>query len=148
MPRTKLVLVLIAAPLLAQDADQQLLSRPPVLQLTLKHAVQLALAPEGSTRVKLAEEDLRQAESRAGESRAALLPDFEGYLQYQNETANLGAYGFNFPKIPIPGVVIPTFVGPFSVLDARASVNQNRIRLQRHPPLSSVQGRHRSHQSR
>jgi outer membrane protein len=125
MPRTKLLLVLAAAaPLLAQDGSQQLLTRPPVLQLSLKQAVQLALAPEGSTRVKLAEEDLKQAESRADESRAALLPDFEGSLQYQNETANLKAFGFDFPKIPIPGFVIPTFVGPFSVLDARASVNQ------------------------
>jgi outer membrane protein TolC len=125
MPRTKFLLVLAAAaPLLAQDGNQQLLTRPPVLQLSLKQAVQLALAPEGSTRVKLAEEDLKQAESRADESRAALLPDFEGSLQYQNETANLKAFGFDFPKIPIPGFVIPTFVGPFSVLDARASVNQ------------------------
>ena len=66
MPRTKLLLVLAAAaPLLAQDGNQQLLTRPPVLQLSLKQAVQLALAPEGSTRVKLAEEDLKQAESRA-----------------------------------------------------------------------------------
>ena len=125
MPRTKLLFVLaVAAPLLAQDGNQQLLTRPPVLQLSLKQAVQLALAPEGSTRVKLAEEDLKQAESRADESRAALLPDIEGSLQYQNETANLKAFGFDFPKIPIPGFVIPTFVGPFSVLDARASVNQ------------------------
>ena len=125
MPRTKLLLVLaVAAPLLAQDGGQQLLTRPPVLQLSLKQAVQLALAPEGSTRVKLAEEDLKQAESRADESRAALLPDFEGSLQYQNETVNLKAFGFDFPKIPIPGFAIPTFVGPFSVLDARASVNQ------------------------
>jgi outer membrane protein TolC len=125
MPRTKLLLFLAAAaPLLAQDGSQQLLTRPPVLQLSLKQAVQLALAPEGSTRVKLAEEDLKQAESRADQSRAALLPDFEGSLQYQNETANLKAFGFDFTKIPIPGFVIPTFVGPFSVLDARASVNQ------------------------
>ncbi len=124
MPRIKLVLLLAALPLLAQDGDQQLLTRPPVLQLSLKQAVQLALAPEGSTRVKLAEEDLKQAESRADQSRAALLPDLEGSLQYQNETVNLKAFGIDFPKVPIPGFVIPSFVGPFSVLDARASVDQ------------------------
>jgi len=125
MPPFKLLLAVAAAmPLLAQDGDQQLLTRPPVLQLTLKQAVQLALAPEGSTRVKLAEEDLKQAESRADQSRAALLPDFEGSLQYQNETVNLRAFGIDFPKIPIPGFAIPSFVGPFSVLDARASVDQ------------------------
>ncbi len=129
MPCAKLLLVLAAAaPLLAQDGDQQLLTRPPVLQLSLKQAVQLALAPEGSTRVKLAEEDLKQAESRANQSRAALLPDFEGYVEYQNETANLEAFGFNFKNIfkdlPIAGLSVPSFVEPFSVLDARATVNQ------------------------
>lgn len=129
MPRSKLLLIVAAAaPLLAQDADQQLLTRPPVLQLSLKQAVQLALAPEGSTRVKLAEEDLKQAESRAVQSRAALLPDFEGYVEYQNETANLAAFGFNFKNIfkdlPIAGFAIPSFVGPFNVLDARATVSQ------------------------
>src|SRR5580692_4342247 len=120
MPRTRLLLAIIAA----FPAFAQLQTRPPVLQLSLKQAVQLALAPEGSTRVKLAEEDLKQAVDRAAESRAALLPDFEGSLQYQSETANLKAFGFDFPKSPIPGFVIPTFVGPFGVLDARASVNQ------------------------
>jgi outer membrane protein TolC len=103
----------------------QLQTRPSVLQLSLKQAVQLALAPEGSTRVKLAEEDLKQAESRSDESRAALLPDLEGSLNYQNETVNLKAFGIDFPKLPPSfGFAIPTFVGPFSVLDARASVNQ------------------------
>ncbi len=124
MPRTKLFFAIIAAfPALAQ-----LQTRPPVLQLSLKQAVQLALAPEGNTRVKLAEEDLRQASDRASESRAALLPDFEGYVQYQNETNNLQAFGFNFQNVfsslPIPAPSIRTFVGPFGVLDARASVNQ------------------------
>jgi len=51
----------LASPMLAQ-----LQSRPPVLQLSLKQAVQIALAPEGSTRVKLAEEAVKQAERRAG----------------------------------------------------------------------------------
>ena len=105
-------------------AFAQLQTRPPVLQLTLKQAVQLALAPEGSTRVKLAEEALKQAESRSAQSRAALLPDFEGSVQYQNETTNLAAYGLTFPKLPIAGFSIPTFVGPYGILDARATVNQ------------------------
>jgi len=113
------IAIAIAFPALAQ-----LQTRPPVLRLSLKQAVQLALAPEGSTRVKLAEEDLKQAESRADQARAALLPDIEGSLQYQNETVNLRTFGIDFPKIPIPGFAIPSFVGPFNVLDARASVNQ------------------------
>ena len=124
MPRTKLFFAIITV----FPAFAQLQTRPTVLQLSLKQSVQLALAPEGNTRVKLAEEDLKQATERANESRAALLPDFEGYVQYQNETNNLQAFGFNFQNvfkaIPGPPVTILTFVGPFSVLDARASVNQ------------------------
>jgi outer membrane protein TolC len=100
-------------------------SRPQVLQLSLKQAVEMALAPEGSTRVKLAEEAMKQAEARRLEARAALLPDLEGYLQDQNETNNLKAIGFHFPSSPIPGFSIPTFVGPFNVLDVRATLNQN-----------------------
>ncbi len=124
MQSTKLLFGLVlAAPALAQ----QLQTRPEVLQLSLKQAVEMALAPEGSTRVKLAEEALKQARSQADEARAGLLPDFESYAQYQNETNNLKAFGFNFAnfsKVPIPGFSIPTFVGPFGVFDVRASVSQ------------------------
>jgi outer membrane protein TolC len=121
MQRIKLAIGLVSiAPLFAQ-----LQSRPQVLQLSLKQAVEMALAPEGSTRVKLAEEAMKQAEARRLEARAALLPDLEGYLQDQNETNNLKAIGFHFPSSPIPGFSIPTFVGPFNVLDVRATLNQN-----------------------
>jgi len=66
MQSTKFLLgFVLASPMLAQ-----LQSRPPVLQLSLKQAVQIALAPEGSTRVKLAEEAVKQAERRAGQARA------------------------------------------------------------------------------
>jgi hypothetical protein len=113
--------VVIVAPLFGQ-----LQSRPEVLQLGLKQAVEMALAPEGSTRGKLAEEALKQAEARRLEARAALLPDLEGYVQDQNETNNLKAIGFHFPTSPIPGFSIPTFVGPFNVLDVRASCRGGR----------------------
>ena len=121
MQRIKLAIGLVTiAPLFAQ-----LQSRPQVLQLSLKQAVEMALAPEGSTRVKLAEEAMKQAEARRLEARAALLPDLEGYIQDQSETNNLKAFGFKFNTPPIPGFTIPTFVGPFDVLDVRATVNQS-----------------------
>src|SRR5271169_2016096 len=94
----KLLILTLAAPL----CGQQLQTRPPVLQLSLKQAVDIALAPEGNTRVRLAEESLKQAEEQSLETRAALLPDFESYVQYQNETTNVKAYGFQFPTIAIP----------------------------------------------
>ena len=95
------------------------------LQLSLKQAVDMALAPDGNTRVKLAEEAIQQAEARSAEARAALLPDIEGAVSEQNQTRNLRAFGFTFPNVPILGFIIPTFVGPFDVFDARASVTQS-----------------------
>jgi len=128
MPCTRLLAIaLLGAPLFGQ-----LQSRPQVLQLSLKQAVDIALAPEGNTRVRLALEDLKQAESRANEARAALLPDLESYVQYQNETNNIKAFGFNFSSfLPAgllpPGLNIsfPSLLGPFDLLDVRATVQQN-----------------------
>jgi hypothetical protein len=122
--------VLATAPLFAQ-----LQSRPPVLQLSLKQAVEIALAPEGNTRVRLAEESLKQADAESKETRAALLPDFESYVQYENETNNIKAFGFNFssfiPAALFPAGVpsIPSLLGPFDILDVRASVNQSVLDL-------------------
>jgi outer membrane protein TolC len=94
------------------------------LELSLKRAVQLATSPEGNARVQLSGEALKQAESRSLETRASLLPDISGAITEQNMTRNLSAVGIRFTT-PIPGFEIPTFVGPFSVLDARVSVSQS-----------------------
>ncbi|HYL38820.1 MAG TPA: TolC family protein [Bryobacteraceae bacterium] len=126
MPCTKYC---IAVFLISPAFAQQLQNRPPVLQLSLKQAVEIALAPEGNTRVRLAEEALKQSETQSNQSRAALLPDFESYVQYQNETNNIKAFGFNFSSFipPIPGLNLnfPSLLGPFSILDVRANVNQS-----------------------
>lgn len=117
MPQTKLLIACLAIfPLFAQ---------PPVLQLSMKQAVDMALAPDGNTRVKLAEEAIREAQARSAEARSVLLPNVDGAISEQNQTRNLKAFGFQFPNIPIPGFTIPTFVGPFDVFDARASVTQS-----------------------
>lgn len=116
MWRVRAVPFLLAAPLLAQS---------PALQLSLKQAVDIALAPEGNTRVKLAEEAIRQAEARSAESRAALLPNLDSSITDENQTRNLKAFGFQFPNVPVLGFTIPTFVGPFDVFDARANANMN-----------------------
>jgi outer membrane protein TolC len=98
---------------------------PDALQLSLKKAVEIAVAPDGATRVKLAEEELRQSKARANEARAALLPNLDGSLTYQSETQNLKAFGFNIQIPPTIPIRIPTFVGPFDVLDVRASASQS-----------------------
>src|SRR5579884_3408010 len=119
-------LACVAVCMLGAGYAQQLETRPPVLQLSLKKAVEIALAPEGSTRLQLAQEVLKESEARTAEARAALLPDFEGQVTERNFTENLQALGLQFSTlIPIPGLHIPALVGPVSVLDVRASVNQN-----------------------
>jgi outer membrane protein len=94
------------------------------LQLNLKQAVELALSPDGSARVQLSSEGTRQAQSRAAQSRAALLPNLDSYVAEQNRTTNLAAMGIAF-HIPIPGFVFPSFVGPFSTFDARLTATQS-----------------------
>lgn len=94
------------------------------LQLSLKRAVEIATSPEGNTRIQLSGEALKQAESRAAQARAALLPDLEAAFSEQNLTRNLAAQGISV-TVPIPGFRFPTFVGPFSTMDARVTGSQN-----------------------
>ncbi|HWB84599.1 MAG TPA: TolC family protein [Bryobacteraceae bacterium] len=114
-------LLLLAVPLgLAQD---EVSGRAP-LQLSLQRAVEIAISSEGSTQVQLAGEALKQAQSRSLEARAALLPDLEASISRENQTRNLAALGIGFIN-PIPGFEFPTFVGPFTTMDARVTVSQN-----------------------
>src|SRR5260370_37682220 len=108
------VLVLVfTLPAFAQQRE----TPPRVLQLSLKKAVEIALSPEGSTRLQLAQEALKQTEARQGQARAALLPDLEGQVSDQNQTRNLAALGIQFPSLP--GFHFPTVAGPFNVLELR-----------------------------
>ena len=94
----------------------------PTLSLSLRHAVELALAPGGSARTQLAEEFIQQAEARSDQSRAAFLPDIESSVLDENLTRNLKTFGISIPENPFFN--LPTVVGPFTVFDARASVTQ------------------------
>ena len=94
------------------------------LQLSLKRAVEMAVSPEGNTNIQLSGEALKQAQARSAESRAALLPDLEASVTGQSRTENLAALGIQV-VVPIPGFRFPTFVGPFSTFDARATATQS-----------------------
>src|SRR5437870_2689113 len=72
---------------------------PRTLAISLKQAVELALAPQGNVRVQLAEELIRQAQARWSQSRAALLPNLDASVSQQNQTRNLTALGI---RIVIP----------------------------------------------
>ena len=93
------------------------------LPLSLRKSIEIALAPEGNTRVEIAREAIAQAEARKDQARSALLPNLETSLGYQNATRNLNAFGLTLPSIP--GFAFSSFVGPFSIIDARATVSQS-----------------------
>jgi outer membrane protein len=88
------------------------------LQLSLGRAVDIALSPEGSTKIALAQESIVRAQTQAAQSKADLLPSIDGSFQYRNQTVNLRTFGFGFN---LPGFTFPSVVGPFSVIDARGS---------------------------
>jgi outer membrane protein len=90
------------------------------LQLSLARSVDIALTPEGSARVALAEQSIRQAETRVTQAKAGFWPTVDSSVQERSQTVNLNTFGFSF-QIPVPGFSIPSIVGPFSVFDARAT---------------------------
>jgi len=108
----------------AEPPGDQLESRGP-LPLSLKRAVEIALAPEGNTNIRLAAEALQQSRSRADEARGALLPNLDSAFSYQSRTENLAAQGLTDVHLPFPGFAFPNLVGPFSTMDARISASQS-----------------------
>ncbi len=118
----RLLPVLSIAAAFAQP-QPALRERTAVLPLSLKRAVEIALAPEGNARVQIADELIHQAEARAAEARSALLPNFDASVSESNQTRNLRAFGIDFPSIP--GFVFPTATPPFNVFDIRVSGSQN-----------------------
>ncbi len=116
--RAVFLMLLTASLAVSQNATPE-----KTLQLSMKRAVEIALTPEGSTRVALALETVKQAEARAKQAKGAFLPTLDGQVQEKSETVNLNTFGITFPKIP--GLKFPTFVGPFDVFDARLSGQQS-----------------------
>ena len=107
---------------LVLSATAVLVSAQDTLPLSLKRAVEIALAPEGSPRVALAEESIKQMQARVAQARAAFLPDIETSVGDQNQTTNLRSFGLN---IQVPGFNFPSLVGPYTVFDARATAQES-----------------------
>src|SRR5262245_1962420 len=63
------------------------------LTLSLQDAVTAALEPDGNTRIQLAHEAIRQAEARAAQMRAELLPDVSASVGQQRRTISLTEFG-------------------------------------------------------
>jgi outer membrane protein TolC len=119
---TRAALLLCLVLVLPLTAQQQ------PLTLTLRRAVEIANSADGSARITIADEAVRQAGARSKQQRASLLPNVDGYAQYASQTRNLEAFGFQF-RSPLPGFTIPTFVGPFDTVDLRGNASQSLFDL-------------------
>ncbi len=133
---TLILAIPFALPAMAAEVSDEIASRPP-LQLSMKRAIQMATSPEGSTRIQLQLESLKQAKNRSAEVRSGLLPDVEAYVGIASEVRSLAAAGLT--EIPDINNAInttrtflgPTFlpngipdrVGPFHSLDIRGTAN-------------------------
>ena len=98
------------------------------LSLSLSKAVEIATAKEGSRKLQIIREAVAQSEARRRQAFGAFLPNLDGSLGASSQTRNLAAGGFNV-SLPIPGVSIPRFVGPFTVVDFRATASQSILDL-------------------
>lgn len=97
----------------ADDASDEIASRGPV-QLSMRKAVQMATSPEGSTRIQLQMENMKQAKYRSAEVRAGLLPDVEGYVGVQSSVRSLAAAGLTqIPSINQAIASVDTFLPDF-----------------------------------
>jgi outer membrane protein TolC len=67
------------------------------------------------------EQSTRSARAVRLRNLSALLPDLSAQVSATRQTVNLQALGL---RLQIPGVVVPTVVGPFSVADARGYLSQ------------------------
>ena len=126
MKSCTVVILLAALPLIAAGEDNAPDAGP--LRLTMKRAVDLALSPEGNTRVQVSNEMVKQAQARSGQARAALLPNVDSYAGLQNAVRSLTSQGLDQVQLPF-NITIPQRVGPFNLIDMRASMSQNVLDL-------------------
>ncbi len=94
------------------------------LQLSLRDALDRAL--KQNLGLIQSDQDTRIAGAARLRRLSDLLPDVSGQLSGTRQQINLKAAGFN---VSIPGLSIPSMVGPFSVADARLYVSQEIFNL-------------------
>jgi len=93
---------------------------PGVLHLSLADAIDRGL--KQNLGALLANEDIRYARGSRWQQLSALLPNVTASAYIDASQVDLKEFGFSFN---IPGVNLPSVVGPFSYFDARAYVTQS-----------------------
>ena len=117
--RAPALVVALSVALAAQESQ-------PKMALSLDKSIEIALAPDGNAKVQLAVEAIRQAQARKSEALSVLLPNFDAAWSARSFTQDLSTFGL---QLHVPGFSIPTFVGPVSVYDLRASGTQTVFNL-------------------
>ena len=95
-------------------------------RLSLREAVQRGLEHNLGT-VGLTQA-VRQARGQSKAARSALLPNLNGRLSETVQQINLKALGVPIGS-SIPGLSVPTIVGPFNYFDLRATLSQTLVDL-------------------
>ncbi|WP_162179856.1 TolC family protein [Bryobacter aggregatus] len=98
-----------------------------MMPLSLPKAIEIATAPNGNLRLQITRETIAQAEARRRQALGAFLPNLDGSISASSQTQNLAAFGFQLTSV-LP-FTIPTFVGPFTVVDYRVSATQSILDL-------------------
>lgn len=93
---------------------------PGVLKLSLQEAIDRGL--RANLGALLAGSDIQSAQGQRWQQLSSLLPHVSAAPYIDMSQVNLKEFGFN---ISLPGVSIPSVVGPFAYYDARASVTDN-----------------------
>lgn len=70
----------------------------------------------------------RSVEAAARSARSAFLPHVDLDYTQARRTLNLAAAGIHF-DLPLPGLALPTLVGPFNVVDVRGYLSQSILNL-------------------
>ena len=91
-------------------------------KLSLREAIQRGL--EYNLGAVDLSETVRQTHGASRVARSALLPNLNGTVTETLETEDLKALGLRFS---FPGFAIPTVVGPFNYMDARARLSQSVV---------------------
>lgn len=119
---------LVAGTVLKSSAQDQ---QPAPLRLTLQDAIQKGLHTNLSVLVGATRVDEAEA-TRTRRQSVALLPHISSQTYANAQNRNLRAFGLSLPGIPIPSVV-----GPFSNYDFRIYAQQNIVDLESYRNLKA-----------
>jgi outer membrane protein len=115
-PLLRPLAVLVAAALIPAASAQQ-------TTLTLAQATELAI--KNNLQTVLGRERILQARGERGVTLSSLLPNLSASASQVSQTSNLAALGLSHDIFP----GVPTFIGPYSVFDARIRLTQTIFNL-------------------